>query len=256
MVPSGPIAQEHWMSGFVQPGSGRSTPGLVVSNVRRSAGCLVGPVWGLRPVCWASPWYCGRPVVGGAGATVARGFGGASGGLGAGSTVVGRTGAADAVGTAVGAAWVGVTAGVAVGWSGGRAGGGVAMIVSGSCPQAPSAASAVNASPAFSRTRRPRRCEKKACIRISLGSSAVGASLRGGWLVHNRNGVPLIVGRSVSQQRLDLLDQPLDRDEVRLFEPRAERDRRHVWRRHPRDRRVEPGEAFLADVRRDLGAGA
>src|SRR5579884_4115713 len=107
MVPSGPIAQEHWMSGFVQPGSGRSTPGLVVSNVRRSAGWLVGPVWGLRPVCWASPWYCGRPVVGGAGATVGRGLGGAVVALGAGGTDVGWTAAAVADGTAACAIRVG-----------------------------------------------------------------------------------------------------------------------------------------------------
>src|SRR5579884_2167401 len=108
MVPSGPIAHEHWISELAQPGSGRSAPGLAVSNVRSSVGELVGPTCGLRPVCWASPWYCGRPVVGGAGSTVGRGLGGAVVALGAGGTDVGWTAAAVADGTAACAIRVGV----------------------------------------------------------------------------------------------------------------------------------------------------
>src|SRR5437870_412320 len=88
------------MSDLSQPGSGVSTPGLVVSNVRSSL-TERGPAWALRPVCWASCPYCGRPI--GAGETVAVGRGGAAVGALVGLATTTGAGGAVAVGAAVGA---------------------------------------------------------------------------------------------------------------------------------------------------------
>src|SRR6266498_3065481 len=65
MVPSGPTAVELWMS----PLGNRASAGRLAAVLKlRSKVSRRGPACGLRPVCWASIWYCGLPPPAAAGA--------------------------------------------------------------------------------------------------------------------------------------------------------------------------------------------
>src|SRR5213595_2660084 len=89
------MAAELWMSGRGMAGS---WVGQLPESKVRSRTARRGPAWGLRPVCWGSIWYIGRP----ASAAPAAGEGEAAGtGLAAAGLA---TAAGDAAGAALGAA--------------------------------------------------------------------------------------------------------------------------------------------------------